>query len=138
MNRPSAFKPHFRKSGMTNPWEPLFSKQDENRVTIGLTADDQHCNSRGFVHGGLISTLADNAMGLSCATYHENLSGLVTLSLHVDFVSVAKKGDWLEFKTSFVKPGRSIDTAQGQVLANGKVCALLGATFKVSVKENEA
>jgi acyl-coenzyme A thioesterase PaaI-like protein len=24
-----------------------------------------HCNSRGFVHGGVIAALADNAMGLS-------------------------------------------------------------------------
>jgi uncharacterized protein (TIGR00369 family) len=129
---PELFDPHFKKSPMTDPWEPLFSKREEHRVTIGLRADDRHCNSRGFVHGGLISTLADNAMGLSCASYHEALGGLVTLSLHVDFVNVAKKGDWLTFETNFVKPGRSVDTAQGQVLANGKICALIGATFKVS------
>ena len=116
---------------MTDPWEPLYSRTEENRVTIGLTADDRHCNSRGFVHGGLISTLADNAMGLSCASYHSDIGGLVTLSLHMDFVSIAKKGDWLTFETHFVKPGRAVDTAQGQVLANGKVCALVSATFKV-------
>ncbi len=131
MSHPHNFVPHFKNSPMTDPWEPLFSQREENRVTIGLTADNQHCNSRGFVHGGLISTLADNAMGLSCASYHEELKGLLTLSLHVDFVGVAKKGDWLTFETNYVKPGRSVDMAQGQVLANGKVCALVGATFKV-------
>jgi len=47
-------------------------------------------------------------------------------------VSAARIGDWLEFETQFVKPGSSVDTAQGRVLANGKVCALIGATFKVS------
>ncbi len=126
------FEPHFRKSPLTEPWEPLFSKRTDSGFNLGLTADTQHCNSRGFVHGGLISALADNAMGLSCASYHENLNGLVTISLHVDFVSAARIGDWLEFETQFVKPGSSVDTAQGRVLANGKVCALIGATFKVS------
>lgn len=126
------FEPHFRKSPLTDPWEPLFSKRTDLGFTLGLTADTQHCNSRGFVHGGLISALADNAMGLSCASHHEKLNGLVTISLHVDFVSAARIGDWLEFETQFVKPGSSVDTAQGRVLANGKVCALIGATFKVS------
>jgi uncharacterized protein (TIGR00369 family) len=132
MSAPDGFAPHFRKSPLTDPWEPLFSKKTDTSIVLGLTADTQHCNSRGFVHGGLISALADNAMGLSCSIHHKELSGLVTVSLHVDFVSAARIGDWLEFKTTFVKPGRSIDSAQGQVLANGKVCALIGATFKVS------
>lgn len=131
MTIPDGFNPHFRKSPLTAPWEPLFSKKSKNNIIIGLTADTLHCNARGFVHGGLISALADNAMGLSCSVHHENVIGLVTVSLHVDFTSSAKIGDWLEFETTTVKPGRSIDFAQGRVTANGKVCALVSATFKV-------
>lgn len=137
MTPPEGYKPHFRKSSLTDPWEPIYSKVEENRITLGLLADARHCNSRGFVHGGLLSTLADNAMGLSCATYHENLIGLVTISLHVDFVSAAQTGDWLEFRTDFVKPGRAVDTAQGRVLANGKEVALIGATFKISTNPRD-
>jgi uncharacterized protein (TIGR00369 family) len=129
---PDGFAPHFRKSPLTDPWEPLFSKRTAEALVIGLTADTQHCNSRGLVHGGLISALADNAMGLSCATQHENVAGLVTISLHLDFVRAAKIEQWLEFETSYIKPGRSIDSAQGRVLADGEVCALTGATFRVT------
>jgi len=132
MSIPDGFKPHFRKSPLTEPWEPLYSKSIETGIVIGLRADTQHCNSRGFVHGGLISALADNAMGLSCARQPENVSGLVTLSLNMDFVSAAQKGEWLEFETHFVKTGRSIDTAQGRVTADGRVCTLCSASFKVT------
>lgn len=135
---PEGFTPHFRKSPLTDPWEPLYSKRTDSAVVIGLRAADAHCNSRGFVHGGLISALADNAMGLSCAVRHENLGGLVTISLHVDFVSSAKKGDWIEFETTTVKPGRSIDAAQGMVTANGKPCAMIGATFKVMTTDRSS
>ena len=93
------FSPHFRKSPLTDPWEPLYSKVTEDSVIIALVADTQHCNSRGFVHGGLISAIADNAMGLSCGRRHDDIEGLVTISLHVDFASAAKKGQWLEFHT---------------------------------------
>lgn len=132
MTIPEGFKPHFRKSPLTEPWEPLFSKRTDTGLVIGLRADTQHCNSRGFVHGGLISALADNAMGLSCASGHESVNSLVTISLHMDFVSAAQKGQWLEFETQFVKTGRTIDTAQGRVTADGKVCALCSASFKVA------
>ncbi|MEA2966409.1 MAG: hypothetical protein QOI46_6507, partial [Alphaproteobacteria bacterium] len=63
---PEGFAPHWRKSGLTDPWEPLYSRRTGEAVYIGLRAGPAHSNSRGFVHGGLISALADNAMGLSC------------------------------------------------------------------------
>jgi len=130
---PNGFSPHLRKSPLTHPWEPLYSKPTDIGLIIGLFADNQHCNSRGFVHGGLISALSDNAMGLSCATHYNRdiLSGLITISLHVDFTNSVKKGDWMECVTHSVNTGRNITTAQGHVTANDKPCAMIGATFKV-------
>ena len=63
---PEGFQPHFRKSPLTDPWEPLYSKVLPDRVVIGLYVREPHTNSRGMLHGGLIAALADNAMGLSC------------------------------------------------------------------------
>ena len=130
-NLPEGFAPHFRKSLLTDPWEPLFSKKTEGAITLAMRADDQHCNSRGFVHGGLISALADNAMGLSCAMQHEELKGLITSTLNVEFLSACQKGQWIEFVTTSTKIGRRLDAAQGQVLADGKVAAFISATFSV-------
>lgn len=64
---PEGFAPHFRKSLVTDAWEPLFSRRVDGSVQIGLRLADKHCNSGGFLHGGVIAALADNAMGLSCA-----------------------------------------------------------------------
>lgn len=131
----AGFKPHFRKSPMTDPWEPLYSRVDDGAVVIGVTAGDAHCNSRGLVHGGLISALADNAMGLSCVQAHRNagneVAGAVTVTLHVDFLRPAKQGQWLEFTTTAIKTGRSMDMAQGKVTADGRDCAFVSATFSV-------
>lgn len=134
MTPPDGFTPHTRKSPLTQPWEPLYSKRTEGGYVLGLYAGDAHCNSRGMIHGGLISALGDNAMGLSCSTRHENVTGLVTITLHVDFVGAGKKGDWIEFVTTHISAGKTIDTAQGQVLADGKVIALTSATFRVFTK----
>ena len=77
---PPGFAPHDRKSPLTDPWEPLFSRNAGDAVVLGLRAGPAHTNSRGFVHGGLISALADNAMGLSCARKLGTAGGLVTVS----------------------------------------------------------
>lgn len=129
MTIPEGFEPHFRKSPLTDPWEPLYSRRTDLGVEIGMLAGEQHCNGRGFVHGGLISALADNAMGLSCALTRKDQAGLVTISLHVDFLRAAQKGQWIVFAPAHVKTGRSVDIAQGFVTADGERVANVSATF---------
>ena len=64
---PDGFAQHFRDSSVTDPWRPIYSRVGTDCVEIGVMLRPVHCNSRGFVHGGVIATLADNAMGLSLA-----------------------------------------------------------------------
>ncbi|WP_022694400.1 PaaI family thioesterase [Ponticaulis koreensis] len=132
---PEGFEPHFRKSALTDPWEPLFSKRESDRVRIGLYLREPHCNSRGLVHGGLIATLADNAMVLSCVAVIKGAgretSGLVTVSLTTDFIGSARLGQWLEVNTHFVKAGGSLAFADSFVTADGAVVARASASFKI-------
>lgn len=128
---PSGFQRHPRSSPLTEPWEPIYSRQTPEALIIGLRLAKPHTNSRGLVHGGLIAALADNAMGLSCSVQAKNLQGLVTISLNVDFLSAASIGQWLQIDTNFVKLGGSICFAQGLITADGEPCARANATFKI-------
>src|ERR1700742_4659062 len=92
---PEGFEPHFRKSPLTDPWEPLYSKQTDTAVIIGLRLATPHTNSRGLIHGGLIAALADNAMGLSCGRQTGWKLSMVTIGLSVDFIGSASIGQWL-------------------------------------------
>jgi uncharacterized protein (TIGR00369 family) len=136
---PDGYVPHDRKSPLTDPWEPLFARRSEDRVVLGLSVGAPHTNSRGFLHGGLIAALADNAMGLSCgqAMRREGwrLDGLVTVSLAVDYMGRAAIGDWLAFETDFVRTGRSLCFAGAAVTANGAPIARAHATFKVQTSQ---
>src|SRR5262245_36253258 len=51
---PEGFEPHFRKSPLTDPWEPLYSKRTDRAVIMGLRLATPHTNARGLIHGGLI------------------------------------------------------------------------------------
>ena len=135
MTLPDGFEPHTRKSPLTEPWEPLYARQSADRVILGLTVAAPHTNSRGLLHGGLIAALADNAMGLSCAAVLARdgvaSSGLVTVSLAVDYLGKASIGDWLEFDTDFVRAGRTLCFAGASITAQRQAIARAHATFRV-------
>lgn len=133
---PDGFERHFRRSGLTDPWEPLYSRKRDDRVQMGLVLAQQHCNSRGLVHGGLIAALADNAMGLSCvvapaAKGRDPGKGLVTVSLGTDYLGSAAIGDWLEIDPEPIKVGGSICFARAIIRANETPVAMANATFKI-------
>ena len=130
LDAPADFERHDRKSPLTEPWEPLYRRISGDTVILGLRAGPAHTNSRGFVHGGLISALADNAMGLSCSRKLGGDTRLVTANLTVDFLGVANIGQWLEFDTVFVKPGGTLCFTQAFVTADGQPCARANAVFK--------
>lgn len=133
---PAGFIRHYRRSPMTEPWEPLYARTTETAVIIGLRAAAPHLNSRGLVHGGLLSTLADNAMGLSCSLYVRNGAQLLTASLTVDFLAVAKPGQWIEIETTYIKPGRSLYFAQAFISADSQICARANSIFRAITHQN--
>ena len=129
---PAGFAPHFKTSGLTAPWEPLYSRRTADAVQIGLRAGPAHANSRGFVHGGLIAALADNAMGLSCGMQLEPGSNLVTVGLAVDFIATARQGEWLEIRSVVLKAGTSLAFCTATVHANDRLCARANATVRAT------
>lgn len=135
---PDGFAPHFRKSPVTDPWEPIYSRRAEGSLEIGLFLAAGHCNSRGFVHGGVIAALADNAMGLS---FHESRvralgeetakGGAVTVSLSIDFLATARIGDWLQITPRVLKFSGSTGFVDALVTVNDQTIARASAVFRV-------
>lgn len=135
---PEGFAPHYRKSPLTDAWEPLYSRNTGQAVHIGLWLDARHTNSRGLAHGGLITALSDNAMGLSCGLNVENTAGLVTVGLAIDFLSSATTDQWLEVKPEVVKVGGTLAFAQCLITVDGKLCARANASFSILRKRSAA
>ena len=132
---PEGFEHHFRKSPLTDPWEPLYSKRSERAVILGLRLAKPHTNARGLIHGGLIAALADNAMGYSCAHVMGGASSLVTIGLAVDFIGTAEVGQWLTVESDVIKTGSTICFAQSFIKADDVVIARANGTFRVVPKK---
>src|SRR6201999_2683707 len=106
-NPPAGFEPHFRKAPFTDPWEPIYSRKTDKAVIMGLRLATPPTNARGLIHGALIASLADNAMGYSCAQATGWKTSYVTVSLNVDYVGSAKLGQWLAVECEVIKTRRT-------------------------------
>lgn len=136
MSVPQGFEPHYRKSPVTDPWEPLYSKKSDACVEIGMTIGAAHCNSRGFLHGGVMAALADNAMGLSfgearAAKHGRAAGGAVTVNLTLDYLASAKIGQWMCVVPRVLRASKTMGFVDALVLADGVPVARANATFRV-------
>ena len=129
---PAGFEPFYRKSPVTEPWEPIYCKKTPDAVVLAVRLAKAHTNARGFGHGGFISALADNAMGHSLVSKLDpERQSAVTVNLTVDFLGSAQIGQWVEFTTTFVKTGGTLCFTQCFVSADGVSVARANAVFRV-------
>ena len=128
---PPGFTLHTRSSAVTKPWEPIYANQTEGSFQLGLTVTPAHCNSRGMLHGGVIATLADNAMGRTL--FHTRNDGLsiVTTSLSLDYFGLAQVDQWLQIVPRLVSTAKRSGVVDAIIYAHAAAIARANATFRV-------
>lgn len=133
---PAGYLPHTRRSPLTEPWEPLFARETADAGQLGLQIREAHRNARGFAHGGLLSALADNAMGLFAVRHARQQvaasnANAVTVALSLDFIDAAQVGEWLEFHPTVLKVGRTLAFVECKVVCGERLIARGNASFRM-------
>ena len=109
MDAPEGFKPFPDQGPFLEDVGPVcVSEDDQGGLRLGLRAEDRHANHRGTVQGGLLSTLADFALGRAIEADAEDGKDRATVSLTVDFLKPAKPGDWIETRTRVERVGGTL------------------------------
>jgi uncharacterized protein (TIGR00369 family) len=98
---------------------------EPGRVVFALTPRTDFSNPLGTVHGGIMSTLLDSAMGCAVHTSLPEGASYTTLELKVNFVrAVPLEGGRLVCEGTTVHVGRRVATAEGRIVnADGKLVA---------------
>lgn len=102
-------------------------------VTFRCLPDESHYNPIGTVHGGLVCTLLDSALG--CAT-HTTLpagTGYTSIEIKVNYLrAVTADSGPLICTGRVTKPGRRVAFAEGEVVdSHGKVVASASGSLLV-------
>lgn len=128
---PEGYTALFRTSPFLDRIGPFFSKGRGADMSIGLRVLDHHLNGRGLVHGGVLMTMADIALGYAMATTEEPPLGLVTSSLSADLVGSARPGDWIETRVDIQKIGRTLAFANAYLMVGAVRIARVSGVFAV-------
>lgn len=85
-------------------WGPIYMRIDSKEARVlGLWVDDQHLNHQEAMHGGMVASLADNAMGSLSA--HASGGPIATVHLSIDYLARVPQGRWLEVHSKLDKLG---------------------------------
>lgn len=104
---------------------------DHGEVTLGWNARDEHLNLQGLVHGGMLATLLDTAMGLAIRSALEPGRRHVTIEMGVHYLRPAHPGR-LRARGRVARIGREIAFADAEVLdGQDRVLARATGTFSV-------
>ena len=129
---PAGFGPLFRSSPVIDLIGPVYSKGEGAELVLGLRVEQKHCNMRGALHGGILATLADIALGYAIAFSTKPPTGLVTANLTLDFAGTAKIGDWLEARVDIQKKGNRLAFANCYLSVGEQRIVRASAVFVVA------
>jgi len=129
---PEGYQPLFRTSPYVELIGPLYSRGEGAALQIGLRAERKHCNQRGTVHGGILATLADIALGYAMAFATTPPANLVTANLSLDFAGAARQGDWLETRVDIQKQGSRLAFGNCYISRDGERIVRASAVFLVA------
>ncbi|MCJ8010693.1 PaaI family thioesterase [Paenibacillus sp. KQZ6P-2] len=107
-----------------------FVSADEEKIIIALDAKEHHTNSLGIIHGGVLTSLMDQAMGMA-ATAAKNSDNCVTTNINVHFMSAMTTGRLIVTARVIHMAGRSMTTEARIHNSEGTLGCLATATFRV-------
>ncbi len=98
-------------------------KASAGSITAEFTVREDQCNHAQVMHGGIITTILDEIMGMTLITVEiDHL--YVTINLHVDFLFGAKAGEKVTAVSEVFRVGKKIANVEAKLYnAEGKLLA---------------
>lgn len=102
---------------------------DDNDVRLELTIEEKHTNFFDVSHGGVLTTMADTAMGIAC---NELNKSVLTMNLSIDFMHPVRLNTRIIAVPKIIHNGRQTMVCECDMIdANGRLYSKVHATFFV-------
>ncbi len=108
------------------------AENGEARITLPVTENVRQ--GAGVVAGGILATLAEEAMAHACLSMLKEGQGTVTAEMNIRYLRATDpgKGGCLTATGRVVKPGRNLFVTEAAIVnEQGKLLATAGGTFWV-------
>jgi uncharacterized protein (TIGR00369 family) len=130
---PVAPPPGFVRSERRGPFTehngPLFHKVDTALTIHGFHALKRHGNGYGIVHGGMLASFLDGLLGHAVGAAAQRPA--VTIHLSLDYLAMARAGDWIEGEARVTRLTRDVAFAEARAYVGANDIVRATALFKL-------
>lgn len=111
----------FTETKLIDPFEvfigPVFEQGETGEKIFALPIDERHVNARGVIHGGMLMTFADCALGQAVWDVTDR-AHVVTLNMQGQFLKPAKSGDVVLVKPELIRRTKAFVFMRGDFRVN--------------------
>lgn len=107
-----------------------FSKLEKGYSQCTLNIEKKLMNPHGFLHGGVIYSMADTGMGAALYSLLEEKELCATIEVKISYFKPVKEGV-LICNTKVIHKGRSISALESEIRNNEKLVAKASGTFSI-------
>ena len=93
----------------------------------------RHANGLGLVHGGMLSAFMDGV--LAGAVWRGMGQRAVTIHLSIDFLHMARVGDWVMGEARLIRATRDVAFAEGRAYVGGQDIVRCSGIFKLMTRD---
>ena len=126
--------PGFKQTRLIDPFEihvgPVYEQGEPGAKRFGFRVDARHVNMRGVIHGGMLMTFADAALGQAAWDACDH-AACVTLNMQSQFLAPAKEGDWIEVAPVLTRRTRSLIFLRGDFTVDGAPIYSVSSVWKI-------
>jgi len=126
--------PGFTPTRLIDPFEihvgPVYEQGEKGSKRFGFRVDKRHVNMNGVIHGGMLMTFADAAMGQAAWDACDH-ADCVTLNMQSQFLSPAREGDWIEVAPVLTRRTRSLIFLRGDFTVDGAAVYSMSSVWKI-------
>jgi uncharacterized protein (TIGR00369 family) len=97
---------------------------------FGILVEAKHLNFANIVHGGVLATLADQAMGMTAFRANADKPH-ATIELNMQFIGAVRLGEFVEAHCEVVRLTRAIIFMQCKLVVGDRVVATATGIWKI-------
>lgn len=130
-DRPPPGFTYMPRAAFVNHVGPIYQAEgnEPGDMRLGLRVRPVHCNTMGFMHGGMAATLIDSAMARAQISLLKRRT--VTLKMTVEYLDAIAVNDWLEVAARTTSHGPDVAHTEAEIRVDGAVRVKASGVFRL-------
>jgi uncharacterized protein (TIGR00369 family) len=113
---------------------PIFRREDGGHLRFGFIVAPKHLNRARNLHGGMLMTVADQAMAMT-ARAATGGKPHATIELNIQFIGAVRLGEFVEVHPEVARATRSVVFMQAKMFVGKRLVVTTNGIWKILARK---